>query len=165
MSRVLLVGYDPETVDFSNPALPPGMTVEKIRAGIVATLKQTTDRGWEADVCLIRPDETAGQTVERDLASASCDCVVIGAGVRLPPRGLALFEAVVNAVTGPRQLPPLLSIRGPKTVPMLPPDGCRPAECLPSIGPFASDAASRNARSPPFRDIRPGLRQALDFDR
>jgi hypothetical protein len=47
---------------------------------------------------LIRPDETAGPTVERHLASKSYDCVVIGAGVRLPPRGLALFEAVINAV-------------------------------------------------------------------
>ena len=63
MTRVLLVGYDPETVDFSNPALPPGMTVEKIRAGIAATMQQMTNRGWEADVCLIRPDETAGPTV------------------------------------------------------------------------------------------------------
>jgi hypothetical protein len=98
MTRVLLVGYDPETVDFSDPSFPPGMTVEKIRAGIAATLKQMTDQGWDADVCLIRPDKTAGQTVERQLASASCDCVVIGAGVRLPPQGLALFEAVVNAV-------------------------------------------------------------------
>jgi hypothetical protein len=34
MARILLVGLDPETVDFSDPALPPGMTVEKIRAGI-----------------------------------------------------------------------------------------------------------------------------------
>lgn len=98
MARVLLVGYDPETVDFSNPALPPGMSAEKIRAGIALALKQMTDRGWEGDLCLIRPDETAGQTVERQLASASYACVVIGAGVRLPPQGLALFEAVVNAV-------------------------------------------------------------------
>jgi hypothetical protein len=94
----LLVGYDPETVDFSNPALPPGMNAEKIRAGIAVTLKQMTDRGWESDLCLIRPDETAGQTVERHLASANYACVVIGAGVRLLPQGLALFEAVVNAV-------------------------------------------------------------------
>jgi len=36
--------------------------------------------------------------VERQLASTSYDCVVIGAGVRLPPRRLAVFEAVVNAV-------------------------------------------------------------------
>lgn len=98
MARVLLVGYEPETVDFSNPALPPGMSVEKIRAGIALALKQMADRGWEGDLCLIRPDETAVQTVERHLASANYACVVIGAGVRLPPQGLALFEAVVNAV-------------------------------------------------------------------
>jgi hypothetical protein len=98
MARVLLVGYDPETVDYSNPALPPGMSGEKIRAGLALALKQMTERGWEADLCLIRPDESAGKTVDRQLASANYACVVIGAGVRLPPQGLALFEAVVNAV-------------------------------------------------------------------
>src|ERR1039457_4826452 len=98
MTRVLLLGYDPETVDFSDPALPPGMTLEKVRAGIAVALKQFAERGWEGDVGFIRPDETAGPTVERQLASKSYDCVVIGAGVRLPPRGLALFEAVINAV-------------------------------------------------------------------
>jgi hypothetical protein len=98
MARVLLVGYDPETVDYSNPAYPPGMTAEIISAGIALTLTQMTDRGWESDVCYIRPDDTAGQTVERHLASADYACVVIGAGVRLPPQGLEIFEAVVNAV-------------------------------------------------------------------
>ena len=98
MTRVLLLGYDPETVDFSDPALPPGMTAEKIHAGIAITLKQFAERGWESDVALIRPDETAGPTVAGQLASKSYDCVVIGAGVRLPPRGLALFEAVINAI-------------------------------------------------------------------
>ena len=98
MGRVLLVGYDPETVDYSDPALPPGMNVEKIRAGIALALKQMTDRGWEADLCLVRPDETAGPTLERQLASKSYGCVVIGAGVRLPPRSLRLFEVLVNAI-------------------------------------------------------------------
>jgi hypothetical protein len=74
------------------------MSVEKIRAGIALALKQMTDRGWEADVCYIRPDGTAGQAVERHLASAKCDCIVVGAGVRLPPQRLADFEAVINAV-------------------------------------------------------------------
>jgi len=32
------------------------------------------------------------------LASKSYDYVVVGAGVRLPPRRLAIFEAVINAV-------------------------------------------------------------------
>jgi len=36
--------------------------------------------------------------VERLLVSASYDCVVIGADIRLPPRRLAVFEVVINAV-------------------------------------------------------------------
>jgi hypothetical protein len=98
MKRVLLVGYDPETVDFSDPALPPGMTAEKVRAGITVALRQFTEHGWEGEIGFIRPDETAGPTVERQLASKRYDCVVIGAGVRLPPQRLAIFEAVINAV-------------------------------------------------------------------
>ena len=98
MTRVLLLGLDPETVDFSDPALPPGMTVEKVRAGVAVAVKQFTDRGWESDVCYILPDETAGPAVERRLLSTNYDCVVIGAGVRLPPRNLALFEVVINAI-------------------------------------------------------------------
>ena len=98
MTRVLLVGLDPETVDFSDPALPPGMTAEKIRAGIAVAQRQFAERGWEGDIGMIRPDETAGPAVERLLTLKSYDCVVIGAGVRLPARGLALFETVINAV-------------------------------------------------------------------
>ena len=98
MTRVLLVGLDPETVDFSDPALPPGMTAEKIRAGIAVAQRQFAERGWEGDIGMIRPDETAGPAVERLLTSKSYDCVVIGAGVRLPPRNLALLEVVINAI-------------------------------------------------------------------
>jgi hypothetical protein len=98
MTRVLLVGYDPDTVDYSDPALPPGMTAEKIHAGVEVARKQIAARGWKGDVAFIRPDESAGPAVERQLASATYDCVVIGAGVRLPPRHLGVFEAVINAI-------------------------------------------------------------------
>src|SRR5262244_418839 len=95
MTRILLLGLDPETVDYSDPALPPGMTADKVRAGIAVALKQFAERGWEADVGFVRPDTTAGPTVERQLASTSYDCVVIGAGMRLPPQRLLIFEAVI----------------------------------------------------------------------
>jgi hypothetical protein len=98
MARILLLGLDPETVDFSDPALPPGMSVEKVLAGIKVAVKGFTDRGWESDVGYFRSDETAGPTVERQLRSANYDCVVVGAGVRLPPRNLALLEVVINTV-------------------------------------------------------------------
>ena len=98
MKRVLLVGFQPETVDFSDPALPPGMTAEKIHAGVKFALADFVGRGWHAEICFINPDETAVPTVERCLAGDAYDCVVIGAGVRLPPNRLVLFEAVVNAI-------------------------------------------------------------------
>jgi hypothetical protein len=98
MTRILLVGYDPETVDFTDPALA-GMTAEKVHAGIALGKKHITDRGWDADSCLIRADETAAPTLKRQLASAAYDCVVIGAGVLLLwDRHLAVFEAMINTV-------------------------------------------------------------------
>src|SRR5215469_14529046 len=47
---------------------------------------------------LLLPDESAGPEVERMLRSTNYDCVVIGGGVRVPPRNLALFEVVINAI-------------------------------------------------------------------
>jgi hypothetical protein len=98
MKRVLLIGFDPVTVDYSDPALPPGMTAEKIHAGVKLAVADMSARGWFAENCFISPDETAIPTVERRLAADRYDCVVVGAGVRLPPRRLALFEALVNAI-------------------------------------------------------------------
>ena len=98
MTRILLLGYDPTTLDFSDPALPPGMTVEKVNAGIAVALKQFAERGWESDLCLIGPDESAVPAVALQLRSTTYDCVVIGGGVRLMTGGLARFEAIVNAV-------------------------------------------------------------------
>jgi hypothetical protein len=97
MTQVLFIGQQPETVDFADPALPPGFNAEKIHAGIAIAMRQTTERGWHADLCLVRPD-TAAPTVERQLASKLYDVVVIGGGIRIPPKSLLLFEAVINAV-------------------------------------------------------------------
>jgi hypothetical protein len=98
MTRVFFVGQQPETVDFTDPMLPPGMNAERIHAGIALALKQMGERGWHVELCLLQPDETAGPDVERRLEAQAYDCVVIGAGVRLPPRSLSMFEAVINAV-------------------------------------------------------------------
>jgi hypothetical protein len=98
MTRVLFVGQKPETVDFSDPALPPGFNAEKINAGIAIGVEKLKAKGWNAETCMISPDETAGPMLEKQLAIASYDCVVIGGGLRLPPKSLALFEVVVNAV-------------------------------------------------------------------
>lgn len=98
MKRVLFVGQQPETVDFSDPALPPGLDAEKVNAGIAIAAARLAERGWQADLCMIPPDEMAGPMLEKQLGSANYDCVVIGAGLRLPPKSVPLFERVINAV-------------------------------------------------------------------
>ena len=98
MTRILFIGQKPETVDFSDPALPPGFNADKINAGIAVAVEKIEERGWQGDTCMIMPDQTAGPTIEKQLSSAHYDCVVIGGGLRLPPKSLALFEGVINVV-------------------------------------------------------------------
>jgi hypothetical protein len=98
MKRVLFVGQAPETVDYSDPALPPGLNAEKIEAGIAIAASKIAERGWQVDLCMIAPDDTAHRVLEKRLASVAYDCVVIGGGLRLPPKSLLLFERVINAV-------------------------------------------------------------------
>lgn len=97
MKRILFVGQVPETVDFSDPAIPPGTDAAKIHAGIAAGMKSMTDRGWHADLCLVDPED-AVDTLERQLGETTYDCVVVGAGLRVPANGLRLFERLLNVI-------------------------------------------------------------------
>ena len=98
MTRILFVGQKPETVDFSDPALPPGFDADKINAGIAIAVEKIRERGWQGDTCMITPDGAGGAMLEAALRGAAYDCVVIGGGLRLPPKSLGLFEMVVNLV-------------------------------------------------------------------
>jgi hypothetical protein len=98
MTHVLFVGQEPETVDFSDPALPPGFNAEKIHTGIRIAMDQMKARGWDADLCLVKPDKSAVAALESRLAAGHYDCVVIGGGIRMPPKSLPLFEMLINAV-------------------------------------------------------------------
>lgn len=98
MTRILFIGQKPETIDFSDPALPPGFDAARINAGIATAVQTIEARGWHVAPCMIAPDETGIAEIERQLQGQRFDVVVIGAGLRLPPKSLALFEQVVNAV-------------------------------------------------------------------
>lgn len=96
MKRVLLIGIHPDAVDIDDPALPPGITHEKIAAGIETTLADMRERGWHPAFCALHP-ESAVADIEASL-SEDWDCIVIGGGIRLPPNNLLLFETTVNTV-------------------------------------------------------------------
>jgi hypothetical protein len=98
MTRILFVGQKPETVDFSDPSLPPGFNAEKINAGIAIAVEKIKERGWHGETCMISPDAAGREMLESALKNAKYDCVVIGGGLRIPPKSLHLFETVVNTV-------------------------------------------------------------------
>ncbi len=98
MTRVLYVGQDPKTVDFSDPALPPGTTAEAIQAGIEKAAADIGKHGWQADLCMISPDDAGIAALRDQLGTATYDVVVIGGGLRVPAKGLGLFEKAINAI-------------------------------------------------------------------
>jgi hypothetical protein len=75
MNQVLLVGFEPAMVDFSDPALPPGMTAGKIHAGVKLALDDMATRGWAAENCFITPTKLRSQTWSASwpvVATAAC---------------------------------------------------------------------------------------------
>lgn len=95
---VLVVGLDPTLIDFTDPGYPPGMSAEKVFAGIKDSEDELTGLGFGVQTCLTDFGETAEAVVLRHLEQHPWDCVMIGAGVRLNPGNFLLFEKLVNVV-------------------------------------------------------------------
>src|SRR5215468_2779240 len=93
--NVLAVGLHPASVDFT--AIPQ-FTPEMFRSYIDAQLDRLRDAGFDVVSCLIDTGETAEAVLATALKAQPFDCVVIGAGLRLPPERLSLFEKVLNLV-------------------------------------------------------------------
>ena len=128
MTRILFVGQKPETVDFSDPSLPPGFNADKINAGIAVAVQKIEERGWQGDTCMITPDGAGRALLKKALEGASYDCVVIGGGLRLSPKSLPLFEMVVDPSTKRRLAPRSRSTRDQRTPPRLQPANSMPAD-------------------------------------
>jgi hypothetical protein len=101
---VLVVGLDPALIDFSKPGYAPGMTTEKVFAGLKSSEGELTRLGYSVRICLIDFGETAEAVLESELQERSWDCIMIGAGLRTNPDNFLLFEKVINVAHqyGPR---------------------------------------------------------------
>lgn len=93
--RVLVIGLDPAFADYTNF---PGLTPEKVRAGLQVAGDKLRALGYEVQDCLVNPSEAPAEGVARVLAQGPFDCVVIGAGVRTAPQQFLLFERLINVV-------------------------------------------------------------------
>lgn len=93
--NVLLVGWNPDVVDYSKW---PGLTPEKLRAGLEGDRDKMNALGYNAKLGLIDSADTASKSVIDLLSETTYDCVLIGAGVRTVDEYVLLFEALVNVV-------------------------------------------------------------------
>lgn len=98
MPRVLVIGYAPDAVDFTDPAIPPGLTEARVAEGIKRDVQLMLDRGWEAEHLPIRADGSLRHDISDRLTGEAYDCIVIGAGVRMTTKHVADFEQVIDAV-------------------------------------------------------------------
>jgi hypothetical protein len=95
MKRVLAIGIDPALVDYS---AFPHLTPELLRSYIKTQLQWLGDLGYEVTGCLIDLGDTAEAVTAKALRANNFDCIVIGAGLRVPKERLLLFERILNLV-------------------------------------------------------------------
>jgi hypothetical protein len=95
---VLVVGLDPTLIDFSDPGYPPGMTAEKVFAGVKSSEETLTGLGYSVQTCMTDFGETAEAVVQGYLKQKQFACVLIGAGIRTNPSNFILFEKLINVV-------------------------------------------------------------------
>jgi len=92
---VLAIGIDPVFVDYT--ALPQ-FTPQMFRSYIDAQLERVRGLGHDVTSCLIDLGDTAEAATAEALKSRDFDCVLIGAGLRLPAERLLLFERIINLI-------------------------------------------------------------------
>ena len=98
MTRILVIGYSPDAVDFSDPLVPEGMTAEKVARGLEADERKMEERGWQGDHLLISSDGPTRTAILDRLVGDTFDCVVVGGGIRVTSLHVGVLEDVVNAV-------------------------------------------------------------------
>lgn len=92
-SSVLLVGWNPDVVDYSKW---PGLSADKLRAALESDRAKFEALGYDAELGLIDSAETSDATLRTLLKVKHRDCVLIGAGVRTIPEYLHTFERLIN---------------------------------------------------------------------
>jgi hypothetical protein len=94
-ASVLLVGNIPELVDYSNF---PGLDAEKVRAAVMEQLFKLKQLGYNASQLFVDLGETAEDVLTAEFSKRSYDCILIGAGMRVPPPRLLQFEKILNLI-------------------------------------------------------------------
>jgi hypothetical protein len=93
--KVLMIGWHPSVVNY---AKYPGLTPEKLEAGLRADETRLAELGYAPTLAFIRSAETAEADLAAHLEGEDFAVVMIGAGVRRDDEHFLVFERLVNVV-------------------------------------------------------------------
>lgn len=115
MIRVLVIGYEPDAVDLSDPLVPDGITAEKVAHGLEVDQRKIEERGWEGQHLLITTHVPSRPLILEKLGGTAFDCIVIGGGIRVTSKHVNVLEEVVDAVRDGAPSTPIAFNEGPDT--------------------------------------------------
>jgi hypothetical protein len=96
-ARVLLVGLEPDMVDYSKSPVP-GLTAAKVRAAVEAETSKLESLGYSVKSLYVDDGKSADAVLTNALATGEYDCIMIGAGLRIVPPYFLLFEKLINII-------------------------------------------------------------------
>ena len=96
-ARVLLVGLDPDIVDYSKSPVP-GLTAAKVRAAVEGDKAKLEAIGYSVKSLYIDDGKTAEAALTFELSTGGYDCIMVGAGLRIVPPYFLLFEKIINVI-------------------------------------------------------------------
>jgi hypothetical protein len=95
--KVLLIGIDPNLIDFSK-STTTGWDANRVQAAGQDANKRLMELGYEVQSCLVDLGETAESVVSDILSREKFDCIMVGAGIRGLPQHTLMFEKIINTM-------------------------------------------------------------------
>ena len=96
-ARVLLVGLDPDIVDYSKSPVP-ALTAAKVHAAVEDDKAKLEALGYSVKSLYVDDGRTAERALTTELMGAEYDCIMVGAGLRIVPPYFLLFEKLINVI-------------------------------------------------------------------
>ena len=96
-ARVLLVGLNPDIVDYSKSPIP-GLTAAKVHAAVEGDKAKLESSGYSVKSLYVDDGKTAEEVLTAELTSGDYDCIMVGAGLRIVPPYFLLFEKLINVI-------------------------------------------------------------------
>src|SRR5215470_20256071 len=96
-ARVLLLGLDPDIVDYSRSPVP-GLTAAKVRAAVEGDTAKLEALGYSVTALYVDDGKTAETALTAELSGGGYDCIMVGAGLRIVPPYFLLFEKLINVI-------------------------------------------------------------------